>query len=193
MLEIIVIRPGSTDYDQQGRIQGTLDIPLNDEGRAEVARAAEELKTRDLQAIYTAESLPAVETAEALAGLLGVKLKRLEALTNLDLGLWQGLMIDEVKHKQPKVYRQWQEHPESVCPPNGERFTEALERVQSAIAKMFRKHSQGVVALVAPEPLASIARRFLRREEMGNLWKNGVPGCAFDAIPIAPEGLAAVR
>lgn len=193
MLEIIVIRPGSTDYDQQGRIQGTLEIPLNDEGRTEIARVAEELKARELEAIYAAENLPAVETAETLATLLGVKLKRLESLTNLNLGLWQGLMIDDVKRKQPKVYRQWQEHPESVCPPEGERFGQAVERVQSAIAKLFRKHSQGAVALVAPEPLAGIARRFLRGEEMGNLWKNGTVGCHWEAIPIAREGLAAAR
>ena len=35
-------------------------------------------------------------------------------------GLWQGMIIDEVKRKQPKVYKQWQEHPENVCPPEGE-------------------------------------------------------------------------
>lgn len=27
MVQIVLIRPGSTDYDEQGRIQGTLDIP----------------------------------------------------------------------------------------------------------------------------------------------------------------------
>ena len=27
MVQIVLIRPGSTDYDQQGRIQGTLDVP----------------------------------------------------------------------------------------------------------------------------------------------------------------------
>ena len=36
MVQIVLIRPGSTDYDEQGRIQGTLDIPLNDQGADEV-------------------------------------------------------------------------------------------------------------------------------------------------------------
>ena len=37
MLKIIVIRPGATDYVDQGRIQGTLDVPLNEHGKGEVA------------------------------------------------------------------------------------------------------------------------------------------------------------
>ncbi len=42
MLTVILIRPGSTDFDEQGRIQGTLDVPLNEQGAAEVGRLAEE-------------------------------------------------------------------------------------------------------------------------------------------------------
>ncbi len=41
-------------------------------------------------------------------------------MQNLNLGLWQGMQVAEVRHKQPKVYRQWQEQPENVCPPDGE-------------------------------------------------------------------------
>ena len=33
MLQIVLIRPGTTDFDEQGRIQGTLDIPLNERGQ----------------------------------------------------------------------------------------------------------------------------------------------------------------
>ena len=31
-----------------------------------------------------------------------------------------GMLVEEVKQKQPRVYRQWLEHPETVCPPEGE-------------------------------------------------------------------------
>ena len=35
------------------------------------------------------------------------------------------MLIDDVKRKQPKVYRQWQEQPEIICPPEGEMLSEA--------------------------------------------------------------------
>ena len=53
MLKIILIRPGSTDFDEQGRITGTLDVPLNDCGNDQVARTIDELTDHEIQAIYT--------------------------------------------------------------------------------------------------------------------------------------------
>ena len=53
MLNVALVRPGCTDYDQQGRIQGTLDIPLCEQGRQEVAKIAADLKDAGLEIIYT--------------------------------------------------------------------------------------------------------------------------------------------
>ena len=44
MVQIALIRPGTTDYDLQGRIQGRLDIPLNQQGQEQVAQAIECLR-----------------------------------------------------------------------------------------------------------------------------------------------------
>jgi len=43
-LHLVLIRPGSTDYDVQERILGSLDIPLNAQGAAEAAETAERLR-----------------------------------------------------------------------------------------------------------------------------------------------------
>jgi probable phosphoglycerate mutase len=171
MLRIILVRPGATDYDQQERIQGTLDVPLNEQGAAEAAQIVEQLKDKGIEAVYACPCQSAQRTAEAVADGLDVKLKKLDHMQNLDLGLWQGQQVGEVRHKQPKVYRQWQEQPENVCPPEGEMLSEAEERVHTCLTKLLRRHKEGVVALVAPEPLASLVRRFIRHDELGDLWK----------------------
>ena len=54
MLRIVLIRPGSTDYDVQERIQGSLDIPLNEQGLAEVAATVEQLRDKGIETIYAA-------------------------------------------------------------------------------------------------------------------------------------------
>ena len=168
MVQIALIRPGSTDYDQQQRIQGNLDVPLNEEGLAEVGRIIDELRGSHVtfDTIYCACGEPAVETAQAIAEALDVRLRRLHHMQNLNHGLWQGMRIDEVRVKQPKVYRQWQEQPECVCPPDGEMISHAAERVQTAIAKLVRRHKTGAIAVVAPEPLASLIRRYLTRGDL---------------------------
>jgi phosphoserine phosphatase len=186
MVHLVLIRPGSTEYDLQGRIQGTLDIPLSQQGREEVNLAIEGLRGQSLSVIYCAPCAAATQTAELLGEALRVKVKSIDNLRNLDQGLWQGMLVDEVKHKQPKVYRQWQEHPENVCPPNGEMLTDAAHRVDEAMDKLLKRHRGGAVGLVVSEPLATLVANRLHGDELGDLWKTH-NGCTcwreFDVDP----------
>lgn len=193
MLEIVLIRPGSTDYDTSGRIQGTLDIPLNAEGNSEVAREIEQLRDRRLEAVYCSTCQPALQTASALAAALDVPLKKLDNMRNLDHGLWQGMLVDEVKRKHPRVYRRWQEQPELVCPPEGETLAEARERVAAALQKLFKKHKQGIIGLVAPEPLASIIRYELGLGEIGDLWKAREKHGSWESLGVEPGTAVSIR
>jgi broad specificity phosphatase PhoE len=171
MLQIVLIRPGSTDYDVQERILGSLDIPLNQRGLAEVAETAEQLRDKGMEAIFAPVSQPSLQTAEVIAKALRIKRKKIERLENLNQGLWQGMLVEDVRHKQPKVYRQWQEQPENVCPPEGEMLGKADDRVRNAITKLLKRRKEGIIGLVLPEPLLSLARRFITHGALGDLWK----------------------
>lgn len=192
MLTIVLIRPGSTDYDVQQRIQGSLDIPLNEQGVEEARQTAEKLRGMGLEAIYAPASQPSLETTEIIAEILDIKRKKLDKLQNLDQGLWQGMLVKDVKRKQPRVYKRWQEQPESVCPPEGEMLGEADERVRSAVVKIMKRRKEGPVGLVLPEPLFSLARRFITHCELGDLWKAPNGQGRFELLEIdAEEFLAA--
>jgi probable phosphoglycerate mutase len=154
MSGIILIRPGCTDFDEQHRIQGELDLPLNNRGRAQLCRLVERLRSFPIEQILAAPGEPALSTAETLGAEIGVPVKEVEGLRNLNQGLWQGLTIEEVRRKYPKVAKQWQESPETVCPPEGETVDEALERVQKVLRKARKR--DGDVALVVCEPLATL-------------------------------------
>jgi broad specificity phosphatase PhoE len=187
MVKIILIRPGSTDFDQQRRIQGTLDVPLNEEGNAEVARLIEALRPMGLEALYAPGCQPALATAKAIAAALGLRLRKLERMQNLDHGLWQGMLIDEVRLRQPKVYRQWQEIPQCICPPGGEMLDHAAGRVRAAMSKLLKRHKDGVIGLVIPEPLASLVRCLLNHAELGDLWKATSEHGRWEVIEVRPE------
>src|SRR5262249_51150604 len=76
--------------------------------------------------------------------------------------------------KHPKVFKQWQESPEAICPPGGETLTEAVERVRKALEKPLRK--KGNLAIVASDPLAAIVAAVVR-------------GATLDTIPPACAGV----
>lgn len=171
MLRVVLIRPGSTDFDEQGRIMGRLDIPLSELGTAQVSQTAGELAEMEIECVYSAPCSSATESAESIAASLGVKTKTVSALLNLDPGLWQGKLIDEVKSQSPKIYKRWQDQPETICPPNGEMIADAKERLREAVSKLCRKKKEGVVGLVVPEPLASVLCAMLKQEDIGDLWE----------------------
>lgn len=171
MLKILLLRPGSTDLDEQGRMKGTLDVPLSEQGVAQVAQAVRELAGVAIDMIYSAPVTCCEQTASALACDRRLKVKRVDGLHNLDHGLWHGKRIDEVKQHQPRVYRQWQENPDVVCPPDGESLPAARKRAAAALVKLIKKHKDGVIAVVAPEPLASVCRSVLSESVLGDLWK----------------------
>lgn len=189
MVQIVLIRPGSTDYDEQGRIQGTLDIPLNGQGTLEVQRIIQDIRSLEISTIYCGPCQSTCQTGTAIAEALGAKLKKLDTLRNIDHGLWQGMLIEDVKRKQPKVFRQLQEQPEIICPPEGEMLSEAQERVQAALTKVLKKHKTGTIALVIPEPLATVVHSYLSHSEMGDLW-TGTSGCGkWEVISLEPRSL----
>lgn len=171
MINIFLIRTGATEYDTQGRVQGTLDVPLSEDGRLQVEQTATELNDHKIDALFSGPCKATQQSAEILADQLHLKSKTVEDLRNLDHGLWQGMLIEDVKVKQPKVYRQWQEHPSTVCPPEGESLQEVRERLQKCISKIAKKQKTGTVAIVVAEPVTSLMRNVLRDDELGNLWQ----------------------
>ena len=170
MVQILLVRACSTDFDEQGRIKGTLDIPLNEFGQGQVSQLVASLHETEISCLYTSPCRSARQTADALAADHKLKAKTLDELQNLDHGLWHGKLIDEVRVSQPKVFRQLQDHPETVCPPQGEAVGAALERARLLLARLMRKHRRGTIALVVPEPLASLIGSILG-SEIGDLWK----------------------
>lgn len=192
MTRIILLRSGSTDFDQEGRIKGTLDIPLNDAGNEQATLAAKKLALESVTAVYFSPCQAAEETAKVVAGGLGLKAKVLKNLQNLDQGLWQGKLMDELKEKQKKVYKQLQEQPETVCPPEGEMVSEAQLRIKNVIDRFIKKHRNQVVVLVTPEPLTSLLHSYLAQEELGDLLESVCDCGSWLSIEVEPQQLGSM-
>ncbi len=190
MTQVVLIRPGATAYDEQNRVQGILDIPLSERGRVEVAQLAADLPANlqglALSALYCGPGESVVRTAEAVGKVLGLRPKRLDDLRNLDQGLWQGLQIDEIKRRNLRVFRQWQDDPLTVCPPLGETVEDALERIRAALKPLFKRHQGETIGLVVGEPLAQLIACHLRRDPRVQI-DDDVPTAGFERVVIAPE------
>ena len=105
MCQIVVVRPGSTLFDDQERIKGCLDMPLSEAGIEQVHKVADEMAKLSLSMIYAAPCESAQSTAKGISDQTKTKWKVCDCFRNLDHGLWQGKLIDEVKRQQPRLFK----------------------------------------------------------------------------------------
>jgi probable phosphoglycerate mutase len=161
MPDVVLIRPGCTDFDDQKRIQGALDLPLNPRGQEQVQQVVRQLRDVPLDLVLCAPCDPCRATALAVSEECGAAFKEIADLRNLDYGLWQGLQVDDVRRKYPKVFKQWQESPETVRLPEGETVAEAMDRIRRALRKALKRRRRSV-AIVASEPVATMIACALR-------------------------------
>ena len=158
----LVVRPGETEFDGQSRIQGSLNLPLTELGQQQVLGIIDQLRREAFDVIYASPTEPAASTAEMIGDALGIPVRIVDGLANLHQGLWQGMPLEEIRRKHPRVYKQWEDDPESVCAPDGEECEEAHERVEQSLKKPLKRDESFVV--VAPEPIATLISSVLRGE-----------------------------
>jgi probable phosphoglycerate mutase len=94
---VVLWRHGQTEWNSSRRFQGHIDAELDDTGRAQAARAAGQLATLRPQLIVASDLSRAADTAQALADLVGLEVRRTPALRETHGGTWEGRYADELK------------------------------------------------------------------------------------------------
>lgn len=107
MTRLIVWRHGNTDWNAANRVQGQLDVPLNDLGREQAATAAPLLAALRPDALVASDLRRAAETAEALAALTGLPVRTDARLRERYYGHWQGLTMPEIRDRFPDEHARW--------------------------------------------------------------------------------------
>ena len=107
--KIIFWRHGQTDYNVQGRVQGQVDIPLNEVGVAQAEAAADELVKLKPDLIICSDLRRAQATAQVLQDTCGegVQLLKDERLRERAFGDFEGLSVKELKARFTGRYEEW--------------------------------------------------------------------------------------
>jgi len=126
---LLLVRHGETDWNRQGRFQGQIDIPLNQNGRAQAAAAGEYLRQVSFQRAYASSMARPRQTAEGiLAHHPGVPLTSVRDLVEIGHGRWEGCLEEEISAGWADLLADWKRAPETVQMPNGETIHDVWER-----------------------------------------------------------------
>ncbi|TCD53558.1 histidine phosphatase family protein [Alloscardovia theropitheci] len=110
---ITLVRHGRTQYNAQHRLQGQIDIPLDEVGRWQIRQTAEELRRlyvreSDEKPLVVASTLGrAQETAHAFADELGLTVHVDERVQERNFGELEGMPVTEMQQRWPEDFESW--------------------------------------------------------------------------------------
>ena len=171
MATFYIVQAGRTEWSDAGRFESAVGMPLSEAGAAAVREVVEELRSRSIVAVYSSDEMADCQSAQIAADVLQVKHYCRNELHDLDYGLWQGLLVEEVRHRYAKAYRQWRDAPVDSRPPGGESFAEAQERISGAIRKIARKHKGRSVLLVLKPIMVALLNCRLTGQALASVWQ----------------------
>ncbi|MGP1273564.1 MAG: histidine phosphatase family protein [Phycisphaerales bacterium] len=176
---IVLIRSGLSDWDLCGRLVGQADLPLGEAGLAGVASASVALDGANLSVIMHGPDQCSIGTAEAYSRVTGAKLREVDDLADVDLGLWEGMLRSDLEEKFPKAFRRWEDEPSEVMVPEGEPIAEAQHRLVAAMGRSLEK-------LRSPDPGVGIVLRPMAYG-LVRCWLSGVPISQLWSMADAPS------
>ncbi len=118
MTSLILLRHARTDYNEEGRLQGSLDVPLGEDGVAQAAEVAKRV-VAEYGTALTVVSSPlqrAVGTADAVAALAGTVTRADARFAQRTYGVWEGRTWDEVRESWPREYERRREGLDPAIP-----------------------------------------------------------------------------
>ena len=147
---ILAIRHGETAWNVDTRIQGHLDIPLNDNGLRQARRVARALASREtIHAVYSSDLQRAHDTARAIAEASRAPLTLHTGLRERCFGLFEGKTWAEIETTWPEESARWRKREPAWAPQGGESLLQMRERVTQALHELMREHVDQQIVLVA--------------------------------------------
>lgn len=190
---IIAIRHGETAWNVDARIQGHLDIPLNDTGLRQARQTARALAQEPVAAIYSSDLQRAWATAQAIAQSTGAPLTPVRDLRERCFGDFEGHTFKQVEEQAPEQALRWRKRDPDFAPAGGESLNTLRERIARTVNGIAARHEGEQIVLVAHGGVLDILYRLATRQDdlrAPRTWELG--NAALNRLLWTPGGLTLV-
>jgi probable phosphoglycerate mutase len=190
---IIAVRHGETAWNVAARIQGQLDVGLNDTGRWQARRIGEALAGEQISAVYSSDLGRAHQTAQSIAEVTGVEVVPEEGLRERSFGIFEGKTFDEIKETWPDHANNWRRRvPEWQPPEGGESLLQLRERVTRTLQSLAARHPGEQIVVVAHGGVLDAIYRVATGQDVNapRTWE--LPNGAINRLLWTPQGFTLV-
>lgn len=190
---LIAVRHGETAWNVDTRIQGQLDIGLNDTGLWQARRVGEALADEPVAAIYASDLARAWQTALEIARPRAIEVLPEPGLRERAFGHFEGRTFADIDASLPEQARLWRTRdPEFAPEGGGESLLAFRERVTGIAGQLAQRHPGELVVLVAHGGVMDVLYRAATRQELQapRTWHLG--NAAINRLLWTPQGFTLV-
>ncbi len=176
---IYLMRHGKTDWNVQYRLQGSADIPLNENGRALARQTAAALRQIPFDAVYTSPLSRARETAEIIAEGRGIPVILEDDLREMNFGIYEG----NSSRNWPEIKTIFDD-PVGYVPKGGETFRQLDQRCRRFLSMLTSREGTNQHVLVCTHgTMLKGLLRVIEQKPLEQFWE-GVPqpNCAVTLV-----------
>jgi probable phosphoglycerate mutase len=145
---LYLVRHGETDWNREQRLQGVLDVPLNEAGTAQARRLADQFTALPIACVASSPLIRATATAAILADACACPLRIDPRLREIDHGSWSGLRLSDIGQRFPTLVRNEQLRPAAFDVSGGDRLPDVHLRASDVLADLVAGHDGHSVLVV---------------------------------------------
>lgn len=184
---LCLVRHGETAWNAQGRVQGQLDIPLNEVGQRQARAVGAVLGSEKFDALYSSDLQRVMQTAAPAAQALGMAPVLDARLRERHFGMFETLTYVEVKEKHPEEYARFHRKDLDYDFRSGESLRAFNARALAGVGEIAARHAGGSVLVFTHGGVLEMVYRHAMNAGLSSPRDFEIPNAAINRVEIAGE------
>ena len=185
-MKLYFVRHGETDWNKEKKIQGNVNIELNEFGRHLARETAKGLKDISFDICYTSPLWRARETAEIILEGRDVPIVEHDKISEMAFGIYEGGCCSKAGWNLPEDFRKFFHDPAGYkAPQDGEDFYMMKKRTGEFLKELYENEElrdSNVLIATHGAALAGILNN-IKGEDIAQYWGVGVhKNCAVTEV-----------
>jgi len=185
-IRLYIVRHGETDWNKARKVQGSVDIPLNDYGRHLARGTAKGFTDIDFDVAYTSPLLRAKETAQIILEGRDIPLIEDKKIEEICFGIYEGMVCSNNDSEKFWAFDKLFTKPEEYIPVEGESLEELSKRVGEFLKALQEKYDgqdKKILIVTHGATLNALLNHVKNNHQIANFWPGNVfPNCGVAVI-----------
>ena len=186
-MKIYITRHGRTIWNEEGKLQGSLDSPLTQEGIQMAKDLSKRILPYNIELIVTSDLKRAKDTSDYIRGNMDIPIWYFEELREMSYGVWDGMKMEEVYEKYANEFEKFKKDPYNYNNGSGETYHQLIDRVKMSLEKIKNCGYENVL-IVSHGITVKALRIILENQPFENIGKLPViTGCTLIGYEISGD------